>query len=91
MEKLMDVTEEQKKFAVDVMVTLVVEELVNELKLDSTTVLKDLVASKTGTLLYDESSKLWWNGPSYIADMYKKEMNQMMKTGLKQAKEDDSF
>lgn len=76
MEKLKDVTEEQKKFAVDAMVTLVVEELVNELKLDPTTTLKDFVASKTGVLLYDESSKLWWNGPSYIADMYKKEMKE---------------
>lgn len=74
MEKLKDVTEEQKKFAVDIMVTLVVEELVNDLKLDPTTTLKDFVASKTGALLYDESSKLWWNGPSYIANMYKKEM-----------------
>ncbi len=76
MEKLKDVTEEQKKFAVDAMVTLVVEELVNDLKLDPTTTLKDFVASKTGALLYDESSKLWWNGPSYIADMYKKEMKE---------------
>ena len=74
MEKLKDVTEEQKKFAVDAMVTLVVEELVNDLKLEPTTVLKDFVASKTGALLYDESSKLWWNGSSYIADMYKKEI-----------------
>lgn len=73
MEKLEKVTEEQKKFAVDAMVTLVVEELVNELKIDSSIVLKNFVASKTGALLYDESSKLWWNGPSYIADMYKKE------------------
>jgi hypothetical protein len=75
MEKLMDVTEEQKKFAVDAMVTLVVEELANELSLDPTTALKDFVASKTGALLYDESSKLWCNGPSYIAALYKEEIN----------------
>lgn len=74
MEKLKEVTEEQKKFAVDAVVTLVVEELVNDLKLDPTIILKDFVASKTGALLYDESSKLWWNGSSYIADMYKKEI-----------------
>ena len=73
MEKLKDVTEEQKKFAVDAMVALVVEDLANVLKLDYTTILKNFVASKTGALLYDESSKLWWNGPSYIADMYIKE------------------
>lgn len=75
MEKLEKVTEEQKKFAVDAMVTLVVEELVNDLNLDPTTILKDFVSSKTGALLYDESSKLWWNGSSYIADMYKKEIH----------------
>lgn len=74
MEKLKDITEEQKKFAVDAMVTLVVEELACDLKRDPTMVLKDFVASKTGALLYDESSKLWWNGPSYIVDMYKKEI-----------------
>ena len=67
MEKLKDVTDEQKKFAVDVTVTLVVEELVKDLKLEPSVALKDFVSSKTGALLYDESSKLWWNGPSYIA------------------------
>lgn len=36
--------------------------------------LKDFIASKTGVLLYDESSKIWWNGPSYIAELYKKDM-----------------
>ena len=77
MEKLKDVTEEQKKFAVDAMVALVVEELADDLKLNSTAALKEFVASKTGALLYDESSKLWWNGPSYIADMYKKEIQKV--------------
>lgn len=76
MEKLKDVTDEQKKFAVDATVTLVVEELVKDLKLEPSVALKDFVSSKTGALLYDESSKLWWNGPSYIADMYKKEKTQ---------------
>ena len=76
MEKLNEVTEEQKKFAVDAMVALVVEELAYNLNLDPTITLKEFVASKTGALLYDESSKLWWNGPSYIADMYKEEIQK---------------
>lgn len=58
MEKLMDVTEEQKKFAIDAMVALVIEEQANALKIGPTTILKDFVASKAGALLYDESSKL---------------------------------
>ncbi len=73
MEKLRDVTEEQKKFAIDAMVTLVVEELARDSLLAPAVVLKDFITSKTGILLYDESSKLWWNGPSYIADMYRDE------------------
>ena len=48
MEKLKDVTEEQKKFAVDAMIALVVEELANDLKLDPTAAVKEFVASKTG-------------------------------------------
>lgn len=73
MEKLVDVTDEQKKFAIDAMLTLVVEEICQKTGQEMRTVLPDFVASKTGALLYDESSKLWWNGPSYIAEMYRAE------------------
>ncbi len=76
MEKLKDVTEEQKKFAIDAMVALVVEELARDLKIDRATALKEFVASRTGALLYDEESKLWWNGPSYIAELYKEEIGK---------------
>jgi hypothetical protein len=75
MEKLKEVTEEQKKFAIDAMVTMVVDELSDDLELDPTMALKDFVSSKTGALLYDESSKLWCNGPSYIATLYKEEIS----------------
>lgn len=73
MEKLTDVTEEQKKFAIDAIITLVVEELAKESDRAPDVILKEFISSKTGALLYDESSKLWWNGPAYIADMYRKE------------------
>lgn len=73
MEKIKELTEEQYKYAIDLMVTLVVEELNEALQQDSTELLRDFVNSKTGELLYDESSKLWWRGPSDIAEMYKQE------------------
>ena len=75
MEKLTDVTEDQKKFAIDAMITLIVEELAEESDCAPGVVLKEFISSKTGVLLYDESSKLWWNGPAYVADMYRKEKN----------------
>lgn len=37
--------------------------------------LKDQYCFKTEKALYDESTKLWWNGPSYIVDMYKEELS----------------
>lgn len=73
MDKLTELTQEQKNFAVDATAAMVIEELAKKYGLDSNHILKDFVTSKTGGLLYDESSKLWWCGPSYIAEMYCKE------------------
>ncbi len=41
---------------------------------DSKEVLADFLASKTGKALYDDTTKLWWTGPSYIAEMYLEEI-----------------
>lgn len=68
------VSEEAKKNAIDLMIMIVVDELAEDLQLDITQLLPQFVASKTGKLLYDETSKLWWSGPSDIAQMYKTEM-----------------
>ena len=37
-------------------------------------VLKDFLHFKTGRKLYDSSTKLWWNGPSYLAELYMEEL-----------------
>lgn len=70
MDKLEPVTEEQKKFAIDAIVTLVVDEISLETGEDPMTILPKFIESKTAETLYDEASKLWWNGPAYIAEMY---------------------
>lgn len=69
------ITEETKKNAIDLMVTMVVNDLAEEMHLSPTDLLPRFIASRTGRLLYDETSKLWWSGPSDIADMYKAEIN----------------
>ena len=76
MDKLETVTEEQKKFAIDAIVTLVVDEISLETGEDSMVILPKFIESKTAETLYDESSKLWWNGPAYIAEMYLAESNK---------------
>ena len=73
MQRLEDLTDEQRKYAIDLTATLTVEEIAEECGVNPSQVLHDFVASATGQLLYDESSKLWWNGPLYIAEMYRRE------------------
>lgn len=77
-----EVTREAKNNAIDMLVTLIVGELSEDLKIEPDEAFSRFISSKTGELLYDEESKLWWNGPSYIADMYKDEINQNSKKML---------
>lgn len=77
------VSEETKKNAIDLMVAMVVDELAEEMRLNPTDLLSCFITSRTGRLLYDESSKLWWSGPSDIAEMYKAEWkNAEVRCGL---------
>ena len=69
-----NVVKEQMNFTIDMLVTMTVEELSEDLQKDRKDVLADFCLSKTGKALYDESTKLWCNGPSYIADIYKEEL-----------------
>lgn len=70
-----EVTETTKKNAIDLIITMVVDELSEDMKVPASELLPLFIVSKTGKLLYDESSKLWWSGPSDIAQMFKEEMN----------------
>lgn len=66
-------TKERIDFTIDLLISMAVEELAEDLNKPAVDILPDFIESKTGKLLYDESSKLWWNGPSYIAELYKTE------------------
>ncbi len=70
---MQELTEDQKKYVVDLMVMMTVQEIAEILHEDQIKVLHEFIPSETGKLLYDESSKLWWDGPASIAWMYIKE------------------
>lgn len=70
------VSEEKVNNAIDLMVTMVVDELAQEMEMKPAELLPKFVLSRTGRLLYDESSKLWWSGPSDIAEMFKAEISK---------------
>ena len=70
------VSDDTKKNAIDLMVMMVVDEVAENIHMKPTELLPQFVASKTGKLLYDEQSKLWWRGPSDIAEMFMAEINR---------------
>lgn len=70
------ISKDEKNNAIDMLITLIVEELSEDLAIEPDEVFSKFISSKTGEMLYDEDSKLWWNGPSYIADMYKEEIEK---------------
>jgi hypothetical protein len=39
-------------------------------------ILPEFYSSKTGKALYDEQTRLWCNGPSYIAELYMDELSK---------------
>ena len=43
---------------------------------DRKEILTDFLCSKTGKALYDENTKLWCNGPAYIAELYREELKK---------------
>lgn len=75
------ISKDKMDFTIDLLITMVVEELSETTGESRQTLLNKFLKSKTGKLLYDESSRLWWNGPSYIVDMYLEEKAVEIKTG----------
>lgn len=70
------ISKEKKENAIDMLVTMIVDELTEDLQMNPDEVLAAFLSSKTGELLYDEDSILWESGPSDIAELFKKEMSE---------------
>ena len=59
-------------FAMDLTAMMAVEQLSAEINQSQEKVLLDFMESNTAKMLYDDSTKLWWDGPSATAEEYKK-------------------
>lgn len=66
--------DEKIKTSIDLMVTMIIGELSVDLNEPEDVLFNKFVHSLTGKLLYDSDSKLWWSGPSDIAQIYKDEI-----------------
>lgn len=73
---MVKLSKERMDYTIDLLIAMVVEEIAAETGKDRKDILIDFLSSKTGKFLYDETTKLWWSGPSYIAEMYMQEVNK---------------
>ncbi|MCR5252168.1 MAG: hypothetical protein K6C98_00455 [Treponema sp.] len=64
-------TKEKTLFAMDLTAMMAVEELSRETNQPQEKVLLDFMESNTAKMLYDDSTKLWWDGPSVAAEEFK--------------------
>ena len=65
---------EQKVFAMNIVAELLVEDIAEETGRPAEEVLLDFMQSKTAVSLYNDSLKLWWDGPSVVEEWYKEEL-----------------
>ena len=61
-------------FAMDLTTMMAVEQISEETNQPQEKVLLDFMESDTARILYDDSTKLWWDGPSATAEEYKKQL-----------------
>ena len=73
---MVKLSKERMDYTIDLLIAMVVEEIAEETGKDRKDILIDFLSSKTDKFLYDETTKLWWSGPSYIAEMYMQEVNK---------------
>ena len=72
----MRISKENMDYTIDLLITMVTDEIANETGKNRNDVLTDFLCSKTGKALYDPSTRLWCNGPSYIVELYKEELKK---------------
>ena len=67
---------EKTVFSMDLTALMAVEQLAKETNQSMEKVLLDFMESNTAKMLYDDSTKLWWDGPSATAEEFKKQSKE---------------
>ena len=70
------IPKEKMDYTIDLLITMVTEEIAEETEKDSKDILTDFLCSKTGKALYDKNTRLWCKGPAYIAEVYMEELKK---------------
>ena len=77
--------------AIDMNIQMAVDDLSAILHKPPEEILPQFLQSRTCAVLYDRESKLWWDGPSAIVELYLEEVNEGKGegTGLRQSEVED--
>ena len=67
---------EKENAAIDMNISMVVDDLAEILHKAVEEILPQFLQSRTCAILYDRESKLWWDGPSAIAELYLEEIKE---------------
>ncbi len=70
------ISKDMMDYTIDSLITMTVEELESDLDKKQSEILYDFLKSDTCRLLRDTSLKIWWNGPTYLAEMYLEELER---------------
>lgn len=71
----MEVTQELIKNTMDLLAAMAAAHIAEARGITCTQALAAFLASRTARTLYDEGTKLWWDGPATIAELYEKEIS----------------
>ncbi len=61
-------------FAMNAVATMLIEDIAEETGRPAEEILLEFMQSKTAVSLYNDSLKLWWDGPNVVGDWYKEEL-----------------
>ncbi|MCR5029343.1 MAG: hypothetical protein K6A31_08825 [Fibrobacter sp.] len=60
-------------FAMDLTALMAIEKLAQSSQKSQEDILVDFMESNTAKMLYDDSNKLWWDGPDATAEEFERE------------------
>ena len=74
---------EKKIYAMNIVAELLVEDIAKETRRPTEEVLLKFMESEMAEKLYDDSLKLWWDGPDALRESYEKEFDAIFGKGTK--------
>ena len=74
---------EKKIYAMNIVTELLVEDIAKETRRPREEVLLKFMQSEMAEKLYDDSLKLWWDGPDALRERYEKEFDAIFRKKTK--------